>query len=88
MPAASLWGSGFVMWGADIGATVGGEIGAAEWQAYQAEADKQYGHAGNLRKNTLHIGACLAQAWAAGKTSPSLERLCAEILNPTSSISS
>lgn len=87
MPAASLWGSGFVMWGANIGATVGGEIGEAEWQAYQAEADKQYGHAGKLRKNTLHIGACLAQAWAAGKRSPSLERLCAEILNPTSSIS-
>jgi predicted ATP-dependent endonuclease of OLD family len=86
MPTASLWGTGFVMWHSNIGAIVSEEIGAADWQAFQAEADKQYGHAGNLRKNTLHIASSLAQAWASGKRSPSLERLCGEILNPTSSV--
>lgn len=86
MPTASLWGNGFVMWRSNIGVMVREEIGENEWQAYQAEADRQYGHAGNLRKNTLHIGVSLAQAWTAGKRSPSLERLCGEILNPASSV--
>jgi hypothetical protein len=54
MPTASFWGTGFVMWHSNIGAIVSEEIGAADWQAFQAEADKQYGHAGNLRK-TLSI---------------------------------
>ena len=69
------------MWHPNIGSIVSEEIGAADWKVYQAEADKQYGHAGSLRKNTLHIGASLAQAWAAGKKSPSLDRLCVEILD-------
>ncbi len=86
MPTTDLWGTGFVMWHSNIGVVVREEIGVADWQAYQAEADRQYGHAGNLRKNTLHIGGSLAQAWAAGKRSPSLESLCREILNPASSV--
>jgi len=86
LPTTSLWGPGFVMWRSNIGALIRAEIGAADWNAFQAEADKQYGHAGGLRKNTLHIGFCLAQAWEAGKRSPSLERLCNEILNPAVSV--
>lgn len=86
MPTKSLWGKGFVMWHPNIGAIVSEEIGAADWNIYQAEADKQYGQAGSLRKNSLHIGASLALAWNAGKRSPSLERLCGEILNPASSV--
>lgn len=82
LPTTSLWGPGFVMWRSNIGALIRAEIGAADWSAFQAKADKQYGHAGGLRKNTLHIGFCLAQAWESGKSSPSLERLCNEILNP------
>lgn len=86
LPTTSLWGPGFVMWRSNIGALIRAEIGAAEWSAFQTEADKQYGHAGGLRKNTLHIGFCLTQAWESGKRSPSLERLCAEILNPASTV--
>lgn len=86
LPTTSLWGPGFVMWRSNIGALIRAEIGAADWSAFQAEADKRYGHAGGLRKNTLHIGFCLAQAWEAGKRSPSLERLCHEILNPAVSV--
>ena len=86
MPTKSLWGKGFVMWHSNIGAIVSEEIGATDWKIYQAEADKQYGQAGSLRKNSLHIGASLTLAWDAGKRSPSLARLCGEILNPTSSV--
>jgi hypothetical protein len=51
MPAATARGAGFTMWHSDIGAVIESEIGAAEWAAYRAEADKRYGHAGGLRKN-------------------------------------
>ena len=86
MPTKSLWGKGFVMWHSNIGSIVSDEIGATDWTDYQAEADKQYGQAGSLRKNSLHIGASLALAWNAGKRSSSLERLCSEILNPANSV--
>lgn len=86
MPEATLRGAGFTMWHSDIGSVVKSEIGEDDWADYRAEADKRYGHAGGLRKNSLHIGASLAFAWEAGKRSPSLEQLCSEILNPENSI--
>lgn len=86
MPAATVRGTGFTMWHSDIGAIVESEIGADDWAAYRAEADKRYGHAGGLRKNSLHIGASLAFAWEAGKRSASLERLCADILDAANSV--
>lgn len=86
MPAATVRGTGFTMWHSDIGAVVETEIGTDDWATYRAEADKRYGHAGGLRKNSLHIGASLAFAWEAGKRTPSLERLCSEILDPEHSI--
>jgi predicted ATP-dependent endonuclease of OLD family len=83
MPQDSMWGTGFVMWHSDIGSTVKGEIGEADWATYSAEADKKYGHAGGLQKNVLHIAAVLEQAWKNNKHSPCLERVCTEILDPT-----
>jgi len=86
MPAATVWGSGLTMWQSDIGSIVESEIGSGDWAAFRSEADKRYGHAGGLRKNALHIGASLAFAWEAGKRSPSLERLCTEVLNPQNAL--
>ena len=86
MPATTMRGKGFTMWHSDIGTIIESEIGAADWATYRAEADKRYGHAGGLRKNSLHIGASLAFAWEAGKRSPSLEALCADILDATNSV--
>lgn len=81
MPPATVLGKGFTMWHSDIGTVVESEIGAADWATYRAEADKRYGHAGGLRKNSLHIGASLAFAWEAGQRSASLEQLCTHILD-------
>ena len=74
------------MWHSDIGTVVESEIGAADWATYRAEADRHYGHAGSLRKNSLHIGASLAFAWEAGKRPASLETLCNDILDPANSV--
>jgi predicted ATP-dependent endonuclease of OLD family len=80
MPTATLWNTNFVMWHSDIGAIVRDDIGAHDWQLYRNKADTQYGHAGKLEKNTLHIVSSLTLAWEAGKKSSHLERLCKEIL--------
>ena len=86
MPSKALWGTGFTMWNSDIRSTVRDEIGAEDWAVSQGEADRQYGQAGGLKKNSLYIGASLAFAWEAGKRSESLERLCSSILCPSNSV--
>lgn len=86
MPAATVQGTGFTMWHPDIGKVVESDIGAEDWATYRAEADKRYGHAGGLRKNSLHIGASLALAWEDGKCSASLEALCQSIIDTTNSL--
>ncbi len=86
MPAKTLWGDGFVIWHSDIGAVVREDVGAEDWATAHAEADKQYGHVGDLRKNAVHIGATLAYVWNTGNRSSHLERLCGAILDTANSV--
>ncbi len=86
MPTATLSGPGFTIWHSDIGEIVKADIGNDEWAKFCEEADKRYGHAGSLRKNSLHIGTSLAFAWENGKRSPSLEQVCNAILDSDSVI--
>jgi hypothetical protein len=79
-PADTFWGDRVVMWRSDIGRTVEEEIGKEDWDKYRTEADNKYGHAGNLRKNMLHIASSLQVAWEAGKKSASLEGACKKIM--------
>jgi predicted ATPase len=85
MPTDHYWGGSCVMWASDISAVVEKDIGQEAWALYRQKADAQYGHAGNLRKNTLHIGASLALAWDDDKKSAQLIHLCDEILKWASS---
>ena len=86
MPPDPMWGQGFVMWPLNIGAIVKTDIGEQTWDQACTHADQQYGHADNLRKNTLHIGVALAYTWDAGHRSEHLERLCNEILDLANSV--
>lgn len=79
-PAATFWGDTVVMWHFDIGQVVEQEIGKADWDDFRSEADAKYGHAGNLRKNMLHIASSLNLAWEAGKKSLSLQKACENIM--------
>ena len=81
IPDETFRGNGLTMWHSDIGSILQVEFGNDKWAEFCSRADKLYGHTGGLRKNTLHIGASLAFAWDAGKRSPSLDRLCDEILD-------
>ena len=87
LPAATCAGHGFTMWHSDIGSIVEADVGKDEWAAFHADADNRYGHAGGLRKNSLHIGASLALAWDAGKRSTSLAQVCDAILEPEKFVS-
>jgi putative ATP-dependent endonuclease of OLD family len=86
MPTSTMWGKGFVMWHSDIGTIVRDDVGPADWDAAQTAADQEYGLAGDLKKNSLHIGSKLAHVWGNAKRSPQLERLCLEILDVSNSV--
>lgn len=73
-PAATVWENNLVMWHSDIGATTEAEVGA-DWELYSRQADAQFGHIANMKKNTLHIGVRMALAWEAGHRFPSLQKL-------------
>lgn len=80
LPTNTFWGNCIVMWSSEIGSVVEADIGKEPWKRYREEADKMYGHAGNMHKNMLYIGTVLALAWDDGKKSASLEKLCKELL--------
>ena len=81
MPNQTISDIGLTMWNSDIGTIVKTEIGEQDWETYCQLADNQYGHAGKLHKNSLHIGATLNFAWEDQKRAPSLELLCTSILD-------
>ncbi len=85
-PPGTVWKQGYTAWHSDIGAVVENEIGADDWKNYRNQANERYGQVGNLKKNSLHIGASLAFAWEKGKRSASLEALCSKILEPDNAI--
>lgn len=78
-PNADFWGDRVTMWRNEIGDVVRDEIGEAEWQSYRAQADKEYGYAGDLHKNVLHIATSLTLAWHDGRKSDSLIKLCRKL---------
>lgn len=79
-PEQTYSGLGFTMWHDNISAIVKADIGENDWKGFCSKADDQYDHAGNLHKNSLHIGASLNFAWKKQKRSDSLEKVCNIIL--------
>ena len=47
-PSETFWGEFVVMWPDEIAQTIRADVGDADWDNYRAEADKAYGHAGEL----------------------------------------
>jgi len=79
-PDSTFWGSNVTMWDSDIGVIVKNDIGREAWQRYCQRADVQYGQAGGLGKNMLHISSTLSFAWDDGAKSANLEKLCKKLL--------
>ncbi|HEV7228588.1 ATP-dependent nuclease [Brevundimonas sp.] len=79
-PDQSIWGANFAVWPFDLGKSLKEDVGKADWEKFGTTASQLCGGAGGLHKNTVHIGARLQEAHAAGKPPQTLERLCEAIL--------
>jgi predicted ATP-dependent endonuclease of OLD family len=86
MPADTLWAENVVMWKSDIASIVQGDIPAAEFIKHIDHARKNCGQVEGLEKNSIFVAEWLTLAWQAGHKSPTLERLCNEILRFAASV--
>lgn len=84
-PQNTRWGDGFVQWPENIGELVGRELedslGQEVLEGIMQQAMTECGHAPSLEKNTRYIQTKMQLSHAAGGESPSLDRLCTEIVN-------
>lgn len=87
-PTDTLWKDNLVAWKTQIGEAVAQDFNSDELQAIQNVARSHCGHVRDLEKNSLFIAEWLSGAWSQGKRSPTLERLCNEILRFAASVTS
>lgn len=80
-PSATVWADRFVQWTTNLGETLKTEVGQADWDQTFGEATKGLGSPqGSFAKNPVHIGDHVQILLARGKTPPSLDKLCKEIM--------
>jgi predicted ATP-dependent endonuclease of OLD family len=79
-PTDNLWAPRVVMWKSEIADVVQGDFEQDSWRAVKEEVEARYGHVGGLEKNPLFISESLELAWNRGLKSPTLQKLCEEIL--------
>lgn len=79
-PADNFWASNVAMWKSEMQTVVAEEITDQKWGEYKAEVSVKYGHEGGLDKNPLFIADVLERSWKDGTKSPTLVRLCEEII--------
>jgi len=79
-PPGIVWADNVVMWPSEIAKVVAEDIGKDDWDKFRGQADEQYGHVGDLRKNVLHISSSLHMAWEAGKRSKSIRQACEKLM--------
>lgn len=86
-PSGVLWGESLVIWPSDLADIVRREFiislghqGEAQLQLIENQARADAGNAGDLNKNSIYIGCLLERVKQANGHSPSLDRLCANIL--------
>ena len=79
-PAQIAWQQNFVMWPTDIGQTVEADFQPQDWQRWKQQTEQLHGQIGGLEKNGVFIADMLALAWAEGKPSPTLTRLCQRLV--------
>lgn len=81
MPVETFWGSNAVVWQTNIANALAADAGKDTWAALGQSVNKEFGHVGNLKKNTLAIGAKVAKAWDNGCKFPTLDRLVSSIFS-------
>lgn len=80
-PTDILWNETVIAWPTKIGDIVEMDIGKDDLNRIRQQVRHERNIDGSdLNKNSLFIGYVMAEAWAQGKRSPTLEKLCAQII--------
>lgn len=79
-PNDNIFGENFAIWKTEFADVIKDEF-KDKWEKYKSQAEKYYGHAGNLNKNPLLIARILETAWADKVESPVLSTLCKSIVD-------
>jgi predicted ATP-dependent endonuclease of OLD family len=80
-PQGTFWHHNLTVWESNIGEVVKSEIGEANLQRLGNQVRKKYNiNAPSMQKNTLFIGYVMAEAWAEDLKSPTLIKVCEQIL--------
>lgn len=80
LPASNHWGEKCVMWHSELGDVIEADFAKDELLPFKEKARVACGHVADLGKNSIFIAEFLAEAFDAGKRSPTLEKLCQTIL--------
>ena len=68
------------MWHSELGDVIEADFAKDELSPFKEKARVACGHVADLGKNSIFIAEFLAEAFDAGKRSPTLEKLCRAIL--------
>jgi hypothetical protein len=81
LPKNIIWGNGLVMWPNRISDTIHTDFGADIWNAAANIVRQNFGlHNGVSGKNKILIAGTLEELWKQDRKSPTLMRLCSEII--------
>ncbi len=80
-PDTIIWGKRYVMWPKDMAKSIQEEVGVDVWDKACETARKNCGHARNIEKNAIYVGALLAHLWDIDCKPTTLNNLCASILS-------
>lgn len=79
-PNDNIFGKNFAIWRTKFADVIKDEF-KDKWDKYKCQAEKYYGHAGELNKNPLLIARTLETAWTDDVVSPVLSKLCTSIVD-------
>jgi hypothetical protein len=87
-PTGTLWHERLIVWPSDLADIVRSEFivalgpqGEAHFKAIEEASRADAGFAGDLEKNTMYIGFLLSRLFAENVRSPSLDRVCEQIIS-------
>jgi energy-coupling factor transporter ATP-binding protein EcfA2 len=79
-PAIEVLNDNHVICVKNLGEKVRADYQDAEWTGWKSATESELGQPGGLEKNSMFIAGLMEKAWAAGRPSPTLVRLCELLL--------
>lgn len=80
LPSTNVWGDRFVMWKTEIGDAIESDFAKPDWEAAGQQARTLLNDPVSANKNPMFVAARMRALFDGGHRSPTLDRLCSEIL--------